>query len=167
MEQIITLFHVDIKMLLAQLVNFGITFAILYYFVIIPLIKMMDERSKKIEDGVRLADTMDERVASLEEDRKNVIAEARKEAQEIVTAAKEQSEKKREESVEKTKSEVQKIIADAKSDIEKSRVQMVEGVQKQTIALVHELTSKILGDVMDDKSVDKEFITDRISKLSK
>ena len=167
MDQIISLFHVDIQMLLAQFVNFGITFVILYFFVIKPLVKLMDDRTARIAQGVEHAESMEERVAALEEDRKEVLAKARKQAQEIIAESKVQAEQKRDESLEKTREEVKRIIGDAKKDIERSRKEMVESVQKETISLVYELASKVLGESLSDKKIDKKYIEKQLTKVAK
>ena len=49
MDTIIESFHVDFKLLIAQAINFLIVFLVLYYFVFKPLLKVMKERSEKIE----------------------------------------------------------------------------------------------------------------------
>ena len=52
MESIIATFHIDWKIIIAQAVNFGIVFAVLYVYALKPLAKLMEERSQKINKGV-------------------------------------------------------------------------------------------------------------------
>ena len=57
MNSIITTFHIDWKIILAQAVNFAIVFAVLYFFALKPLNKLMAERAEKIAKGVNDAKT--------------------------------------------------------------------------------------------------------------
>ena len=52
MESIISTFHIDWKIIIAQMVNFGVVFAVLYIFALKPLAKLMAERTDKIKRGV-------------------------------------------------------------------------------------------------------------------
>ena len=76
MEQIIETFHLDIKLLLAQAINFAIVFAVLYYFVIKPLTKVMAERSRKIEKSLEDAEKVEKRLEQTEEEYNKKILEA-------------------------------------------------------------------------------------------
>ena len=74
-----------------QLVNFIILFALLSVFVFKPLFKMLDERQKKIKEGVLKEEKAEQKLNDLrevdkklkiknEEDRKQILSEAEKEA---------------------------------------------------------------------------------------
>src|SRR3989344_6946915 len=52
MESIINTFHIDFKIIVAQIFNFGIVFVVLYIYALKPLSKLMKERSEKIETGI-------------------------------------------------------------------------------------------------------------------
>ncbi|OGI74392.1 hypothetical protein A3D42_00180 [Candidatus Nomurabacteria bacterium RIFCSPHIGHO2_02_FULL_41_18] len=60
MDSIISTFHIDWKIIIAQAVNFGIVFAVLYVFALKPLGKFMEERGKKIEAGINNAEKSNE-----------------------------------------------------------------------------------------------------------
>ena len=48
MEELIKTFHIDIKLILAQLVNFGIVLFVLKRYAYGPVLKMMQERTDKM-----------------------------------------------------------------------------------------------------------------------
>ena len=52
MDSLITTFHIDWKIIIAQVINFLIVFLVLYFFAIKPLKKMMAERADKISKGL-------------------------------------------------------------------------------------------------------------------
>ena len=52
MESIIETFHIDWKIIIAQAINFGVVFVVLYIFALKPLSKLMAERSERISKGI-------------------------------------------------------------------------------------------------------------------
>ena len=60
MDSIISTFHIDWKIIIAQAVNFGVVFIVLYIFALKPLSKLMAERSEKIKKGIDDAKRSDE-----------------------------------------------------------------------------------------------------------
>ena len=57
MDSIISTFHIDWKIIIAQAVNFAIVLAVLYFFALKPLNKLMAERAEKIAKRVNDAKT--------------------------------------------------------------------------------------------------------------
>lgn len=60
MDSIISTFHIDWKIIIAQAINFGVVFAVLYIFALKPLSKLMAERSERIAKGIDDAKKSDE-----------------------------------------------------------------------------------------------------------
>ena len=52
MDSIISTFHIDWKIIIAQMINFGVVFVVLYIYALKPLGKLMKERREKIETGI-------------------------------------------------------------------------------------------------------------------
>ena len=52
MDSIISTFHIDWKIIIAQMINFGVVFVVLYIYALKPLGKLMKERGEKIEAGI-------------------------------------------------------------------------------------------------------------------
>ena len=110
MESLIDTFHIDLKLLIAQFINFAIVFAVLYFFALKPLVKVMQERTKKIEKSVDDAKKIEEKLERSEKDYDKKLAEAKKEANAIMEKTHIQAEKKRNEMIAKAKSDIGQII---------------------------------------------------------
>ncbi|MDP2944107.1 MAG: ATP synthase F0 subunit B, partial [bacterium] len=80
MESLISTFHVDVRLLVAQLINFAIVFFVLYFFAFKPLVKVMADRSEKIDKSLKDADAIEKRLALTERERAEIIAAAKKQA---------------------------------------------------------------------------------------
>ena len=68
MDSIIDTFHVDLKLLIAQAVNFAIVFVALYYLAFKPLAKTMQNRSQKIADGIKNAEVIAQKLEQSKEE---------------------------------------------------------------------------------------------------
>src|SRR3989338_7650826 len=70
MESIISTFHIDWKIIIAQAVNFGVVFVVLYIYALKPLGKLMKERGEKIEAGLNDAKKSNELLQKVAEEYK-------------------------------------------------------------------------------------------------
>ncbi len=157
MEELIKTFHIDLKLIIAQLVNFGIVLFVLKKFAYGPVLKMMQERTDKIEKGMADAESAGKKILEIAEQEKTVLIEARKQAQEIVTKAEEIAKQNKEEIIVEAKNQSEKILADAGKKIEQEKNQMLQEIKSQIAELVITATGKVIGEKMDSEK-DKGII---------
>ncbi len=157
MDTIIDAFHIDLKLFIAQIVNFAIVFGVLFFFVIKPLMKVMKERTEKIETGLKEAAAIKDKLRATEEDYSKEIKKARIEAMEIVKEANERAEKKRDEMIAKAKSEIAQIITKEKENIKAERINTMNELKSEVADLVMLSLEKVLGKKLE-KGEDKELI---------
>src|SRR3990167_153398 len=77
--------------LLFQIVNFGILIFLLNRFLYRPILKIIEDRNKKIEDSLKAAEATLKEKEKINELKKLAVAEAEKEAVKIVETAKHQA----------------------------------------------------------------------------
>ena len=157
MQEIINTFHIDWKLIIAQLVNFTIVLFVLYKFAYGPILKMMNERSDKIEKGLKDAEGAQKKLAEIAEKEKEVLVEARKQAQEIVAKAEAVAVKSKDEIIADSKAQAAKILEDAAKKIEQEKNQMLTEVKMQVAELVVAATGKIIDGKIDGEK-DRELI---------
>ena len=155
MEELIKTFHIDWKLLIAQGINFIIVFSVLYYFGLRPLMKLMVDRSKKIDDGLKNAELIEENLSKSEQEKKKAIAEGRKQAQLIIGQSEKDAELVRQEKLAKTKLEAEKIVISAKNEITSERAKMIKEVKSELGELVLLASGKLTADTMTDKQQEK------------
>ena len=56
MEQLIHAFGIDARLILLQVINFGLLMAVLSYLLYKPVLKVLAERQEKIAQGVKDAE---------------------------------------------------------------------------------------------------------------
>lgn len=161
MNELISTFHIDLKLIIAQLVNFGIVLFVLKKFAYGPVLKMMQERTDKIEKGMADAESAGKKILEIAEKEKEVLIQARKEAQEIVTKAEEIAKKNKEEIIIEAKNQSEKILSDSAKKIEQEKNQMMQEVKGQIAELVIAATGKVIGEKIDSEK-DADLIAEAI-----
>lgn len=129
-------FGIDYRVLIAQLLNFAVLFFVLYRFGYKSIFRFLDDRKKKIEEGVTMAEAAKEKLSEALEDKRAIIVEAKKEAAGILAKADMLAQKKHEEIMEKAKKEVASISAAGKHDMLAERERMMQGIKNEVADLI-------------------------------
>ncbi len=149
MESIISTFHIDWKIIIAQAINFAVVFVVFYIFALKPLSKLMKERSEKISQGVDNAKKNEEMLKATCVEYDEVLAKARIEANKIFQESKKEAEAKKATMMEEAKVEVKGIIENGKKSLEAEKVKMVEEAKKEIVSLAMLATEKLLASKKD------------------
>jgi len=163
MESLISTFHIDWKIIIAQTINFGIVFLVLYLFALKPLKKLMSERENKIAQGVDDAKSNAELIRQTKEEYAQVISKAREESHVMFQEGKKEAEIKKTEMLENAKLEVENMISNGKKLLETEKAKIIEEAKKEIVSLVVSATEKILED-KEEISLDEKTIK-KISKM--
>ena len=157
MEELVKTFHIDAGLLLAQLVNFVIVLVVLYKFAYGPILKTLNDRTGKIEKGLKDAEDAQNKLAEMEKKEKEVLTKAKEEGQKIITIAEKTAQKNKEEFLGEAKAQADKILAEASKKIEEEKNKMIGEVRSEVAGLVVLATEKILNEKIDAKK-DEELI---------
>jgi len=166
MGEVINTFHVDIRLLIAQAINFFIVFAVLYYFGIRPLMKILTERSEKIEGSLKDAEKIKKELEMTEKKREDVIKQAKQEANTILAEIDKKGEERKKEMMAKAKEEIENIVTKTKEDLEVEKKIMMKHVKEEAAEMITGAMEKILGEKMDE-GVDKSYIENTVKELEK
>lgn len=157
MEELINTFHIDWKLIIAQLVNFAIVLFVLKRYAYGPVLKMMTERSEKIENGIKDAEHASKKLAEVAKKEREVLVEARQQAGAIIARAEAVAVKNKEAILVESKQQAEKLLADAAKKMEAERIQMMQDMKAQIAELVVAATGKVLAEKIDDNR-DREII---------
>ena len=161
--EILELFGVDWKLMLAQLINFAIVVFVLWKFAIKPLMQTMEKRNNEIEQGLSDAKAAADRLDEVEAEIKAKLQENKTEAIVILDKAKKQSEENRQASVERTKQEEETVIRKAKEQIASEKDSMVTEVKKEVADMIVVALRKILSEDLA-KDIDHKYIEKVLSE---
>lgn len=145
------------KLLLAQAVNFLILLFVLHRFAYKPVLKMLNDRTNKIEKGLKDAEESHKKLAEVSEKEKEILNSARKEAQEILKKTEDMAKKSKDEMAQEAKAQAEKIIFDAMAGIESEKAKMLREVKAEVAELVVMAAEKVIGEKIDAEK-DKEII---------
>ncbi|EKE19010.1 MAG: ATP synthase subunit b [uncultured bacterium] len=162
--ELINALGLNVKILLAQLINFGVLVFVIYKFAYGPIMKVLDERQAKIEKGIDDAMEAGKKLVEIEEKEKSVLSEARKEAQEIIKKAQDVAEGSKAQIIEETKQEAVKIMQNTQKKIEQEREKIMGEVRGEISGLILAVTEKIIDEKMDGEK-DKKLVENMISDI--
>ena len=140
---------IDWQVLLAQLINFGILFGLLFFLLYKPMRRMLDERSAKIKESMDQAEQIKEQLAKTDEQVKEQLAAAHKEGQGILAQAAQMGERLKEEAREGARQEAETIVARARAEIERERDAAIEDLRGQFVDLAITAAEKVVSETLD------------------
>mgnify|MGYP006338113431 FL=1 len=144
MEEFVQTFHIDWKLMIAQIINFGLVFLVFYFLAAKPLRKLMKERTEEIEGGLTNAKTNEELLKATKTEYESALQKARLEADAIFSESKKEVVKKREEMIENAKKEVAVMIETGKKSLEQEKVKMLSDAKNELASLAILAAEKVI-----------------------
>jgi len=155
----------NLNYLLSYIVNFFLLYILLKKFVFPPVARMLDERKKRIAEGLTAADAARREA---EEERKKLMAQIeaeRSEAQQRVAAASSQAEKVKEVILADAHREAEAIKTNAVEEAEAEKQRILAEAHKQIAELAMLATERVVREGMDAK-IQHQIIEDFLSQVS-
>jgi len=149
-ESMLGRFGIDWKIITAQIINFIIVAVLLYKFAFKPILATLDERQKKISDGLQYAEEMKSKLAESERQQAEALKEAHMEAQKIIGESRDQAKALYDKQMAETATKTEEMLKRAEQTIEQERKQMVADVKKEVASLVVNTASKVLRKELDE-----------------
>ena len=131
-----------------------------------PILSAVEAREKGIQDDLDQAKGQREEAAGLLAEHKKQMAEARREAHQIVQDGKDAGEKLRREIEEKARTEGSAMIERAREEIERERDAALDALRKESVDLALAAASKLIRENLDaDKN--RELVMGYVDDLTK
>ncbi|MDI3496376.1 MAG: F-type H+-transporting ATPase subunit b [Patescibacteria group bacterium] len=165
MDRLIQALGLDVRIMIAQFINFSILVWVLWRFAYRPVLNMLEERQKKIEKGVADAQAAETRLQTTTEESKEIISQARKEAGIIIEEAKKKAEGRYQEIVDKAQVDIKKQIDKEKGAIAQEKDRLIADVKKEISSLLIISLEKFLQEKMDSEA-DKKIIEKIVKDLA-
>ena len=146
------------RLLIAQLVNFLILLAILYKFLYRPVLKFLDDRTKRIADSLHKADKIDLDFKEASAKREELLTHAKKEAAVILADAQARGEKTYKEKLAQTTAEAKQIVDKAKQAMLDEKTLAVKAAKSEIADMVVQATQKVLEQTVD-KGLDEKLVS--------
>lgn len=134
-----------------QIVTFAILLVIMWRWVYRPLLKKMDERAKKIEDGLQFSEAAQKAKAEATAEFERVMSQAKAEAHALLQDTQAKAEALRQDRMKQAKTEIEKVALEAKAQIKAERQAAYDALQGDIANLVTASLTKIVGN-LDEKT---------------
>jgi F-type H+-transporting ATPase subunit b len=115
-----------------------------------PILSLVEEREKQIAGSIEAAKRERAEAEKLLAEQKTAIAEARRDAQEMLRRNQQEVEKFREELMAKSRKEAEEFKASAQREIEEQKSKAIAEVKAIAVDLSMEIASKLLNERLDD-----------------
>lgn len=147
---IVEKFGIEPKFVLMQVISFLILFGVLYKFGIKPTIATMEERNRKIADGLRHAEETQARLAAAAQESAALVKAAQFDAQKIVDearrSAKDFADRQQAEALQRSAD----LLAKAQQAIELEHKKMLNEARGEIARLVVTTTERVLAKKLTD-----------------
>ncbi len=135
---------INFNLFLAQVINFGVVVGALFYLLYKPVLKMLRDRTERIEQSLQESDQVQEQLDNARRDYDAEIARARQEAATILSQAQERARSQETEIVSQARQDADRIRTEAREQAEQERDQMLREVKDQVAGLVTMTASRVL-----------------------
>lgn len=145
--------------------NFIVFFYIAYKLVLLPVGDRLADRRERIEQGLRDADAARRDREAAADQRAAILAEARREASDIVARAQKLSDETREKGVADTQAEIERLRERAVADIDTERKRALADVRGQVAELALMAAGKVVGETMSGDR-ERRLVSEFLAQVS-
>jgi F-type H+-transporting ATPase subunit b len=151
---------INLPTLLTQIVTFIILLIVLRFVAYKPIMRMLDERSRRIKESMDQAESIKEQSARTQEEVKKQLEEASREGQERIARALKAGEEVKQKAQEEAKKEAETLLKRARAEIQRERDDAITEVRREFADLTVLAAGKVI-----EKSLDKEKHRELIEKV--
>ncbi|MGC9451584.1 MAG: F0F1 ATP synthase subunit B [Oceanipulchritudo sp.] len=167
-QGLISQFGIDWKLIFAQAVNFAVVAFLLWRFAFKPVMATLEERQRKIAEGLQFAEESKNQLAETEKRQAEVLREANTKAQEILHEARLKATAFEEKMKNETAAQIEDMRKRAEESNEQERQKILAEVRREIARLVVLTSGKVLqrelGD--DEKSRLDQAAAEEIARLN-
>jgi len=136
MDQLFEAFGIDWRLLLINAINFGVLLGGLTYFLYKPITKTLEERRQKVIKGVADAEAAEAALMEIEGARAQKLAEAGREADDILSKAQKTGTEKGRELVSQAEGSAARVLAEAQAQSVELKAQAIQESKEEIAKLI-------------------------------
>lgn len=146
----VALFQVNLFWVIVSALNFIVFFVLIWTFAFKPVSKMLEDRRERIEQGLKDAEQARRDRENAEAERVATLAEARKEANDILTRAQKVAQDTREADLAATRAELERIRERAATEIDAEKQRAIAELRGEVADLALAAAGRVLGESLTD-----------------
>jgi len=145
-------------------INFVVLILLLSRFLYRPVVGMLDERTRRIEQSLAEAERARAEVAQADREREELLAATRRELQEMRTQAEQLAERIESEARTSAQQEAQRIIERARQEADAERQQAMIELRREVATLAVQAAERVIRQNLDtpaQRRLVEEFLADQ------
>ena len=158
-QQIASTFGVDWPQLIAQIVSFSIVCFLLQRFAYKPVLSMLEQRRKQIEEGVANTKKIAYDLAQAETRRKEMLAQTSQQINKLLEEARAAAARVKDEETQKAVAAAEEILAKSREAAQQDYARMLADLKRELGRLVVQATTTVTGKILtpeDQRRLDEE-----------
>lgn len=160
------MFDVNVGLTIWTIVVFAFLLVILGKFAWKPILEQAQAREQRIQDALDEAARRQTEAASLLEQHRAQLADARRQAQEIVNEGKTAGERVRKEIEDKARAEGQAMVERARKEIEREKDAALQEIRKESVDLALAAAGKLMKEKLDPEK-DRRLVVGYLDELGR
>jgi F-type H+-transporting ATPase subunit b len=157
-----TTFQVNLFQVVIAAANFVVFLVLLYVFALKPVAAMLEDRRNRIEQGLKEAEQARTDRENADAERVATLAEARKEANDILSRAQKVAQESRDTDIAATKQELERLRERAAEEIDAEKQRAIAELRGEVADLALAAAGRVVGESMNDdrqRRLVREFLT--------
>ena len=144
------LFQINLFQVIVAALNFVVFLAVMWTFAFKPVSRLLSTRRERIEQGLADAEQARNDRESAEQERLAMLAEARRESNDILARAQKIAQETRDADIAATRTELERLRAGAAEEIEAEKARALAELRSEVADLALAAAGKVLGESMTD-----------------
>ena len=158
-QQIAQTFGVDWPHLAAQIVSFCIVCFLLQRFAYKPVLKMLEDRRKQIEEGIANTKKIADDLVQAETRRQEMLTQTNEQITKLIEEARASAARVKDEETQKAITSAEEILAKAREAAQQDYSRMLADLKRELGRLVVQATTTVTGKILtpeDQRRLDEE-----------
>jgi F-type H+-transporting ATPase subunit b len=139
----------NLPALIAQLINFGLLLIIFRLILYKPLLKMLDERKQRIQEGLEASDEAKRRLSQTEQEVAKELEKARQQGQEQIVQAQQIAARIQEEARQGARAEAELLLERARTEIGLERDSAIASLRREFADLTITAAERVIKEELD------------------
>ena len=161
-QEIFTQFGVTLPKFIAQMVLFLIVYFVLNRYAFAPILRILEERRKRVEEGQLNAEKIKKQLAEAELRYQEMLRKANDDAQLLIEESRKNNEAFSKKEMDRAVKESSAIVDRARQEITSERARMVDEVKSEMVSLVIKTTAQVAGKILTPE--DQKRLTEEAQK---
>jgi len=150
------------NLFISQVIVFAIVVFALNKFAYKPILQLLEDRRKRIEDSLANAEKIKTELAEAEAARKQIMEKANTQANQLIEEARSAAAKVKDQETQKAISQAEQIIAKAREAAQADHERMLAELKSEVGKMVVQTTAMVAGKVLIDE--DQKRLVEEVNK---